>query len=595
LAFDKKSPKENTGGKLFILTRARLITIIMASSLLVYANTLFNGFVYDDRGTIVENKYITTTLENLPSFFTPSYFKIAELEATYRPVATFSYHVLYAIFKKDPFGYHLASLILHIINASLVYCLINILQKNRMTSLVAALLFACHPVLTEAVNCISFNEDLLATLFYLLSFIFYLRVNPEDNMFKKSHYALSLVFYLLGLLSKEMAITLPVIIMLYDSLIRQSQITNGFLQQIVQTLKHRIFFYLGYAALSLFYLWLNFVVIVKPAEAQQMSHGSLTERLLYLPHNIVMFIRLAIVPINLSADYGFSYPKDFFELHNVISVIVVAGVLLSSLAVYKKQKAVFFGIWWFFLTLFPVYNVIEIFNPIADRYLYLPLVGYCMVLAFVLTDLTDRIFVSFSRLGDSLKIGLIILLLAAYSTMTIARNKDWKDGLSLWSKTLQITPNSAVAHGNLGRAYLDEGLYDNAIVEFEATLKIRPQSYKAYYNLGLAYEKKGLFKEAIQQYEKTLNLKPGDSNARFNLGNIYKQQGLLDKAIIAYKDTIEIDPGDIEARNNLGVVHAMQGDLDKAIMEWETVLKIDPDNQNAIDNIKKAKEIIKKR
>ena len=568
------------------------VVLPVAVCVIVYFNSLFNEFVFDDRGTIVENKYITSVIEHLPSFFSSSYFKIAEVEASYRPVATFSYHLIYAVFKLDPFGYHLASLILHIINVILVYSLTHILHKNKTASLVAGLIFACHPVLTEAVNGISFNEDLWATLFYLLSLICYTRLNSEDNKFNIGTYVLSLVLYLLGLLSKEMAITLPAIIFIYDIITRRPHNEKGFVRQILQTLRHRIFLYLGYAGVSIFYLCLNFLIIIKPTDGQQFSIGSIGERLLYIPYNIFHFIRLAVLPINLSADYVYSYPQNFFDLHNVISVIVVAAIAISSLVVYKKQKVIFLGIWWFFITLAPVYNLIEIFNPIAERYLYLPLVGFCLVLSLLLTDVIHRIFTAHRSIGDLLKISLIVILLVIYSTITIARNRDWKDDLSLWSKTLQTTPNSAPAHGNLGRAYLELGLVEEAISEFRAALRLRPQSYKAHYNLGSAYEKKGLLKEAINQYKQTLKLKSNYANAHFNLGNIYKQQGLLDQAIIAYKNTIEIDPEDIEARNNLGVVYAMQNKLDRAIMVWQKVLKIDPDNYNAKDNIKKAKALL---
>ncbi len=165
---------------------------------------------------------------------------------------------------------------------------------------------------------------------------------------------------------------------------------DGFVHQIVQTLKQRIFLYLGYAAVCIFYLSLNFIIITKAADGQQFEYGNIGERLLYLPDHIFNFIRLAILPINLSADYAFAYPKNFFELYNLISVVAVGGLVISSLVAYKKQKEVFFGIWWFLLTLFPVYNLIEIFNPLADRYLYLPLVGFCLVLSLLLTDLIPR-------------------------------------------------------------------------------------------------------------------------------------------------------------------------------------------------------------
>jgi Tfp pilus assembly protein PilF len=570
------------------------VALLVIVCVVVYFNSLFNGFVFDDRGTIVENKYIVNLIENLPSFFNSSYFKIAELEESYRPVATFSYHLLYAIFELNPFGYHLGSLILHILNVILVYALMNLVQNNKTSSLVSALLFACHPVLTEAVNGISFNEDLLATLFFLLSFIFYIRLNPEDKKIKISYFLLSLIFYLLGLLSKEMAITLPAVIFLYDIIIRQTPGADGFVIQVIQSLKHRFFLYLGYAAVGIFYLCLNFVIIVKPTEGQHFTDSGIGERLLYLPYQIFNFIRLAILPINLSADYVYSYPKNFFALVNIFSVIVVTAIVISSFAIYKKSKVVVFGIWWFLITLSPVYNLIEIFNPVADRYLYLPLVGFCMVISMVFTDLMNRRLNLAPRKSKIVMLSLIIALLAIYSTMTIARNRDWKDGLSLWSKTLETAPNSATAHGNLGHAYLEHDLVEEAIHEFNAVLRIKPQSYKAHYNLGIAYQKKGLIKEAVQQFEKTLNLKSDYASAHFNLGNIYKQMSLLDKAITAYKNLIEIDPEDIEAHNNLGVAYAMQGKLDNAIMEWKNVLNLDPDNHNAADNIRKANEIINK-
>jgi Flp pilus assembly protein TadD len=568
------------------------LAMLVILCVIVYCNSLVNGFIFDDRGTIVENRHITEIVSNLPSFFNSSYFSIAESEASYRPVATFSYHLLYALFELDPFGYHLASLLLHILNVILVYTLVNLLQDNKMSSLTAGLIFACHPVLTEAVNSISFNEDLLATLFYLLAFVFYLNSHPVKK-FKTGLYILSLVFYLLGLLSKEMAITLPVITLLYDVFIRQPIEVNRFTRQIIQTIKQRIFLYLGYATVSIFYLILNFVIITKAAEGHHNTYGGLGERLLYLPYHLFNFIRLAVWPINLSADYGFAYPTSFFELNNLIGVTGLVGLVIISLVVYKRQRIIFFGIWWFLLTLFPVYNIIEIFNPLADRYLYLPLAGFCMVLSLLLTDLAPRISTFVPQKSKIVTGSLIVALLVTYSTISIARNRDWRDEYSLWSKTLQTTPNSAVAHGNLGRVYLDRGQLKAAIDEFKAALKIWPRSFKAHYNLGLAYEKQGMFEEAISQYEVTLKLEPDFANAHFNLGNIYKQEGLLDEATIAYQKVIEIDPNDIEARNNLGVAYAMQGKLDEAIAAWESVLKIDPDNYSAADNINKAKELIK--
>ena len=155
------------------------IALLVLLCLVVYYNSLSNGFVYDDFGSIVENKYINQPGRFLTSIFNHSYFQIAGLEASYRPVATLSYFLIYAFAKLNPYYYHLASLILHTLNAILVYWLANLVLQHRLRALAAALLFACHPALSEAVNCIGFNEDLLATFFFLLALISYIRIKTE--------------------------------------------------------------------------------------------------------------------------------------------------------------------------------------------------------------------------------------------------------------------------------------------------------------------------------------------------------------------------------------------------------------------------------
>ena len=192
------------------------IAILALVSLVVYFNSLTNGFVYDDYATIVENKYIQHPGKSLPSLFSRSYFNIASGEASYRPVATLSYYLIYSIAELNATYYHLFSVLLHALNVILVYLLANIIIKNRYFALMAGLLFACHPALTEAVDAISYNEDLLAAAFFFLAFICYAGIDTEEVKSCIKVYVLSLFSFLLALLSKEMAITLPAVIFLYD-------------------------------------------------------------------------------------------------------------------------------------------------------------------------------------------------------------------------------------------------------------------------------------------------------------------------------------------------------------------------------------------
>ena len=523
-----------------------------------------------------------------------SYFKIAGGEASYRPVATLSYFLLHQAAGLNPFYYHLTSVALHILNILLVYWTGRLILKNPSAALIAGLLFACHPVQTEPVDCIAYNEDLLTAFFFLLAFILYLKATPQD--FKKTavkYYGGSLLCFLLGLLSKEMAITLPAVLLLYDLTLRAGNRQSFSLKMVVNAVIDRGRLYAGYGAVGLFYLALRFIFLSNPAAQATPFFGSLFERILYLPAHIFSFIKLAIFPVELNADYVFAYPSGFFDISNLVGFIIVIGLAAASFLVFKHARQVFFCIWWFLITLFPVYNIIPIFNPLAERYLYIPLIGFCMLAAPFFSGL----FFKRSAKTAPLKILLPVAFLSVvgfYATATVDRNRDWKDNYTLWFKTVQQSPDSSVAHGSLGRAYQERGQLDKAAGEYEIALRIFPEDYKAHYNLGVIYDQQNNSAKAVHQYQKAIEINRVFPNAHFNLANIYQRQGFLDKAIGQYRKVVELDPEDFEARNNLGVVYAMEGELEKAISEWKAVLKIDPGNKSAQDNLRKAKEILEK-
>ena len=568
------------------------VALLVFVCIVVYLNSLSNGFVFDDYAVIIENKYLKLPGINFASFLNHSYFNIAGGEASYRPVATLSYYLIYAIAGLNPFFYHLLSVILHIINVVLVYRLFNLILKHRFTALIAGLLFACHPALTEAVDCISYNEDLLAAVFFLLAFLLYLKSSTHNLRSSRINYGLSLFFFLLGLLSKEMAITLPAIILLYDVSLKNGADRKSFsLQLILKNIKVRGLFYGGYLAVSLLYLSIRFFVLYHPQESIKPFYGNLFERIIFLPAHIFSFIKLAFFPVNLTADYVFSYPHHFFVASNLIGFLFVAGLAVGSVFIFKYSRGIFFGIWWFFITLFPVYNIIPIYNPFAERFLYIPLIGFCMLVAMAFNTLMRK------RLSETVPVKVlssvaIIALLSFYAMITIARNLDWKDSLTLWSKTVITSPNSSIAHGSLGRAYQDLGRLEEAIREYKKAIEIFPNNYKAYYNLGVLYDGQGALKEAVANYKRTIAINPAFIDAQFNLGNIYHNQGLLEEAIHQYRKVTELDPADFEARNNLGVAYARQGKLDQAIAQWEKVLEIEPQNKSAGENINKAKEMM---
>lgn len=565
------------------------ILLLVCISAIVYFNSLSNGFVYDDLGTIVENVHIKQLSNYLSSFHNQSYFKISGGEASYRPVATLSYYLLYAGFDVNPFGYRLFSFTLHIINVILVYLVAHVILAHKRAALLAGLLFACHPLNTEAVNGISYNEDLLAAFFFFLAFLSYTRLKPSAPKPGYVFFFLSLFFFLLGLLSKEMAITLPAVAVLYDMILREPVSEKMSLKRVRTVIHECKYYYIGFLGVSIFYLWLRFLAIYNPEEVETQIWGRLIDRVIYLPVIFLKYIKLSLFPFPLNADYVFSYPTRFLDFWPFLSLLVVLGLVIYSFFALRNQKAVSFGMWWFFLTLFPVYNLIQIYNPFAERYLYIPFLGFCVVISFFLETLLSRI--TFSRAGI-FRVFIVACVVVACSLITINRNRDWKDSYSLWTQTLEVEPDSFRAHGNLARVYQKKGMIDASMRAVKKTLELNPNDFKAYYNLGVISGEQGFAAEAISAYQKAIAMNPQFKNAHFNLGTIYKTQNRLEAAKQQFKKVVEIDPKDIEARNNLGVIYAMQGQLDAALAEWQQVVVLDPENRDVQANIEKAKKLI---
>jgi tetratricopeptide (TPR) repeat protein len=243
------------------------------------------------------------------------------------------------------------------------------------------------------------------------------------------------------------------------------------------------------------------------------------------------------------------------------------------------------------ITLFPVYNLIEIYHPLAERYLYLPIIGFCLVVPVVVHGLAMRRSAN-SKYANGARLILLIALLSLYSAATIARNRDWQNNFVLWSKTVQSSPNSLVAHGGLGMAYLEREMLDEAAEQFEISIQLYPGDHKSQYNLGLVYHKKGDLKKALKYFKRSVEINPESMRAHYNLATIYLKQGLWDRAIHHYIKVNELDPDIPMAHYNLGMAYAMQGKLNHAVSEWQKVLQLEPHNTMAKNNLKKAKKMM---
>jgi len=592
--------KPSTTKNLHILS----VLLILVISIAIYSNTFKNGFVYDDRFTIVDNIFIKDW-KNLPELFSKTYFSRSG-EETYRPIVTLTYFLDYSLWGLKPFGYHLTNILLHSANVVLVYLFaLSLFPLNkggqgvvRWIAFLTALLFSIHPIQAEAVNAISFREDLLAVFFLLPSFILYIKLKAQRLKFKAFSFqlsAISYVLYLLALLSKEMAVTFPLLLTGYHLCFTQDKNLISHRGTEAQRTTTPFFNHIsGYVVVTLIYLFLYLVPFSNPKPEIRLHPDFLT-RLLTLPKIIVQYLWLIIAPYELNAEHIVRFSKSLIEPSTLFSILILIGLGIGVSLLAKNYKRDVFGVWWFFVSLLPVLNIIPIGNIMAERYMYLPFVGVSIFFSIWLVScyhtLRGNKFLARGQIPSVGTRGLIAITTVSVLLLGIRthlRNMDWKDGLTLWSKTIIASPESARAHNNLGFLYEELGWIDDAIKEYMAALNLNSDLLLTYINLGNIYVKQGRLDEAIKEYLTALKIKPDDAEIHNNLGLAYAIQGDMDKAIHEFKITLKLKPDYVDARNNLGNAYKEKGFIDEAIKEYLIALKLNPDYVDAHLNLGNA-------
>ena len=528
------------------------IALIILITLLAYANSLNNSFVLDDTHTILNNNFIKSW-KNFPAIFTRSYltpFKnniidhsLGAQETSYRPVVTVSYFIDYAIWGLEPFGYHLTNLFLHIFNAILFYYFITFVTKNIRIGLFSALLFALHPINTEAVNAVSFREDLLSFLFFIFSLILYIKLDKYSGRRKALIYVLSLLSFLIALFSKEMAVTLPFIIILYDWFFASNDGTKDFFMR----LKSR---YLGFFSILLFYIWIRFFVMNNlTAPPVKYPGGDFYINILTMFKVFAIYIKGFFWPFDihyvLSGDPSLiSYP--LLDSKAIVSIGLIIFCFAVAIKTYRNSRKISFSIFWFFITLLPVANIWPLTNYMAVRYLYTPAAGLCFLVPAAILNLNSAKF-NLQKIGRNILIAIFVL----YSFVTIKINNVWKDNISLWSEMVKKYPDSPMSHLSLGFALLKKGSIDSAVTSTKNALKIKPDYAEAHRTLGKCYLLRGEFKEATRELNESLKLEPASADAHNDLGAIFAIIGNMDEAKKKWTKASEINPRDSVVKGNL--------------------------------------------
>ncbi|MBM4053645.1 MAG: tetratricopeptide repeat protein [Planctomycetes bacterium] len=594
-----------------------IIPILLFLSFSVYLNTLLNTFVFDDSYTVSEN-YFIRDWKNISYLFTHKYF-VAFGEISYRPVVTLSYFADYLLWHMNPMGYHLTNVIFHTLNSILMFFLIRQISQNTVASFTGALIFICHPLLSEAVNAISYREDLFVVTFSIAAFIFFIKTFTHRKYYYYS--PLSLLSYLFALFSKEMAITLPFLLALADYLLLNTLFKTGKLKTNTHylILKKRLPLYGGYIFISIFYLFTRFLWFRNPVSYDNLNQlGNSLSQFLSMTTVLASYIKLLFFPMNLNADYVVPVIRSFAELPFILSsfLIITLSIVIYRLRVYSK--ILLFAILWFFLALLPVINIIPIGNIMAERYLYFPMIGFCFLGGILLSRIsTSHQHPSLSNVF--LRISLIVIILTGFSWQVKSRANDWKDHYSFWSGIISREPNSYRAHNslsvlllakgkvdealsavqtalsvnpsypeshnNLGHLYLRKGKYDMAIEEFDKALHGDPVLISAHYNKGIAYSNRDMYENAEKEFIWCIENGGKNPSTLYLLGSLYMKQDKHDEAIEIFRYLLSENPENPDLHKNLGVLYSKKGQQKDAIDEYNAALHYNPEDTGLHHNL----------
>jgi protein O-mannosyl-transferase len=608
--------KTQVNRPLFILAGSAAVL-----TFLVYLPSLQNAFVnWDDDVYVYANPFIRVINAG---FFKWAFFDFHA--ANYHPLTWISHALDYAVWGPNPLGHHLTNNILHAVNTFLVVLLVVKLVERQLSSrlvewsssnnsttqqlkispspftihdsrftLIAAgvtgLLFGLHPLHVESVAWVAERKDLLCALFYLLSVMMYVkhagRGNPLWLPFvgrplgtaPTRPYFLSLLFFILALLSKPMAVTLPAVLLLLDWYPLQRTTS-------LKTFRASFIEKLPFIALC---LAASVVTILAQRSGRAIMSTELTPlsvRLAVAAEAVFSYIGKMLLPVNLVPFYRYPEDVSLLSLKYLFFVSLAVGVSAVCLAAVKKQK-VWLAAWGYYLiTLLPVIGIIQVgFQSKADRYTYLPSLGPFLLTGLAAAWLYEKTPEKRRALMRPAAAATAALLLVLLSYTTIRQTGAWKNSLVLWDFVIEKkSEKSAVAYYHRGTAYYDLRLLDFAVRDYTTAITLKQDYDEAYNNRGVAYSEKGEFDRALEDYSKAISLAP-NFNFYANRGDVLLSKGLLDKAGEDFRKAIELAPGYEGGHNGLGMVYYLDRQYEKAFEEFNRAVGLNPKNAGSFVN-----------
>lgn len=549
--------------------------LIFVACVLTFAGTLSSGFVLDDQ-TVVSGNAFVKDWRNLPRLAARSYLTrssdikrlnhadIGSGEGTYRPMVTLTYFFDYAVWKDNPFGFHLTNLLLHALTAVLLYRACLLLGAGQALAVMAALFFGIHPVNAEAVSVIAFREDLLVGFFCMLSLILFLKA---DALRGRTRLFLSALCFFCALLSKESAAAFILLLPAAGLLFGERGL--------------RVRRFIPYAAAVGLFVLLRFVVFASPEPFPINSAMEVPRTVVYTMTRVFAgYAQWLIVPFGIHS----TLPDDNRLISPVFSgQVALSAALLAALVllVYRQRRnrLLLFGSLWCVIFLLPVSHIMPLTNYFAPRYLYVPCAGFCLCAAAMCGNAAHRQWLRTALIA--LAVPLAVMLAHVSNSLAAV----FADDITFWRAMVREYPDDPVAYSSLGQAYADVRAYDSAIRMFTAAVGRGRPFAGDYAQMGYCYLQKGELQGARDTCGKAISIDLRCTDAYFYRGLAYGQAEMFAQAAKDFSACVALEPGYAMAYFNLGVTYARMGELDRARAAWDQAVGADPRNKELVHMI----------
>lgn len=576
------------------LSPARTIILICLFSFLAYANSLGGDFVFDDTDQIVENQNIRSW-DNLAKALTTHVWAFRERPGTldqppplpyYRPLFTVMLTVEYHLFGLWPQGWHLISLLLHILCAIGVFYVILRMSGRNLVALFASILFAVHPAHAESVSWISGMTDPLLGVFFLASFSLYLKARAPDERGRANRWAfvLSLAMFVLAAFAKETALSLVVLVFGYELIETSRQKTERLITAAKRTLP--------YAAVALIYLVPRYLVLGELMwKNPQAPDRPLAYTLLTLPFVLWSYVAHILWPINLSVTYNTHFVTSVWSPRFLLPVVVL-GLVVAVFLLYRKRvsREVWQGLLLVFVPLLPVLNLGQVSREeylVFDHYLYLSVAGFAYLVALGIfkvgafeSKVNEKRIAGLSR--PVFATAAFVLIGLAFTVVAALENRPWADSYSLWSNVARVRPAYWAAHYNAGLALLDAKRFDEAHASLEQAIALKPDEPNVLAALGRSYDGKGETSSAVTSFKRAIDINPEMFESYNDLGTVYFKNKDYVLAEANFAAALRLKPEASASRFNLGLCYARQGRYSDATRELERVVQATPADAEAL-------------